>query len=78
MSEMRPDLLRELQALPVEDRIELLIASLNEEYEADPGHAEAWIAEIKRRIGEIDSGAATLMDWDQVRARIEERIRTGR
>ena len=79
MSEMeRPDLLRELRALPVDERIELLIASLDEERPADPDQAEAWISELKRRLGEIDSGAVKLMAWDQVRARIEERIRSGR
>jgi len=78
MTDMRPELLDELRSLPVEERIELLVASLDEQQQADPDHAEAWIAELKRRIAEVDSGAVKLMDWAQVRARVEERLRTGR
>lgn len=78
MADMRPELLDELRSLPIEERIELLVASLDEQQQTDPDHAEAWIAELKRRFADIDSGAVKLMDWAQVRARIEERVRTGR
>lgn len=71
-------------AFPWPDRVgervvdyELLVGGLDEQ-QVDPDHAEAWIPELKRRLAEVDSGSVELMDWDQVRARIEERLLTGR
>ena len=41
---------------------------------AEPGAEAAWAAEIERRVDEIDSGAARLEPWDDVRRRIERTL----
>jgi hypothetical protein len=33
--------------------------------EKEPGYDEAWSAEIKRRLDEIDRGEADLVDWEE-------------
>ena len=33
--------------------------------EKEPGYDEAWSAEIKRRLEEIDRGDADLVDWEE-------------
>ncbi|MGE0600206.1 MAG: addiction module protein [Dehalococcoidia bacterium] len=37
--------------------------SLSEQKE--PGYDEAWAAEIKKRLEEIDRGEADLVDWEE-------------
>ena len=41
---------------------------------ADPDADEAWADEIRRRIASIESGAAKLEPWDEVKRRIEKGI----
>ena len=58
-----------------DERAELardLIASLDAP--PDPDTANAWDAEIARRIAEIDSGTAKLIDRTELRRRIQQRI----
>jgi putative addiction module component (TIGR02574 family) len=65
----------ELLALSEADRAELahdLIASLDEPREN--GVEEAWGLEILRRIREIDSGQATLVDRAELRRRIQAKL----
>jgi hypothetical protein len=33
--------------------------------EKEPGYDEAWSAEIKRRLEEVDRGDADLVDWEE-------------
>jgi hypothetical protein len=33
--------------------------------EKEPGYDEAWSAEIKRRLDEVDRGEADLVDWEE-------------
>ena len=40
------------------------------EQEPDPEIERAWRIEIERRIKEIDSGAATLIPWEEVKAKL--------
>jgi putative addiction module component (TIGR02574 family) len=57
-------------SLPPDDRERLageLVASL----EKEEGYDEAWDAEIARRIEEIDSGRATTIPWEDVRAELD-------
>ena len=35
--------------------------------EKEPGYDEAWSAEIKKRLDEIDRGEADLVDWEDFR-----------
>lgn len=46
----------------------LLIESL--EPETEEGVEEAWVAEIERRMAELDSGAVQTIPWEEVRARL--------
>ena len=65
-------------ALSDQQRAELardLIASLDAPAEADA--AETWDAEIARRLAEVDAGTAKLVDRDELRRRMEERMRNG-
>nr|WP_219043623.1 addiction module protein [Zhongshania aquimaris]MBW2941391.1 addiction module protein [Zhongshania aquimaris] len=63
--------------LPEQERAKLardLVASLD--HPADIGVAEAWDAEICRRINDIESGKAELLDADVAIARARARIRS--
>jgi putative addiction module component (TIGR02574 family) len=61
--------------LPESDRAELahnLVASLDSPAELDA--EKAWDAEIVRRLDEIDSGTATLIDRQEFSRRMRARI----
>jgi hypothetical protein len=38
----------------------------------------AWLAEVERRLDEVERGAAALVPWDTVRRRVTERLRAVR
>lgn len=44
---------------------------------ADTDVEKAWDAELLRRLAEIDSGAAKLVDREEFRRRMRERISNG-
>ncbi len=70
-------ILPELLRLPTAERARLaaeLIRSLDEFEDAEV--AEAWISELDRRAREVISGTAKLESWEQVRQRIEARLRS--
>ena len=46
----------------------LLIESLDPE--SEEGVEEAWIAEIERRMVELDSGTVQTVPWEELRARL--------
>lgn len=61
--------------LPGADRAELahaLVTSLDAP--ADEDSADAWDKEILRRLGEIESATAQLIDRDEFRRRMQERL----
>jgi len=63
-------------ALPLDDRVELareLLASLDGPADADS--QQAWDIELCRRINNLRSGNATLLEPDEVLARIRERLK---
>ncbi|MFQ5757926.1 MAG: addiction module protein [Acidiferrobacterales bacterium] len=41
---------------------------------ADPDAASVWAAEIRRRVADIESGAAQLEPWDEVKRRVEKAV----
>ena len=41
---------------------------------ADPDAEQAWDAEIQRRLSEIDAGTAKLIDREELRRRMRERM----
>ena len=62
--------------LPERERAQLahdLLASLDGNPDAD--EAEAWEAEILRRLQQIDDGTANLVDREEMRRRMRVRLR---
>ena len=76
---MATDQLEQLRAealrLPLQERAQLaheLVRSLDAPEDSDV--AGAWEAEISRRIAQIDAGTASLIDRDEFRRRLENRL----
>jgi putative addiction module component (TIGR02574 family) len=71
MSPTAESLLKQVLTLNEKDRASVagaLIESLHGP--ADPGVEEAWDAEIRRRIEELESGAVKGIPWSEVRERL--------
>lgn len=49
----------------------LLIESL--EPVSEEGVEEAWLAEIERRMAELDSGSVQTIPWEELRSRLYDR-----
>ena len=63
------------KALALSDEEGASIAgSLLKSLDADEGVETAWAAEIDRRIDELDSGKATTVPWEELRARTLSRF----
>jgi putative addiction module component (TIGR02574 family) len=68
----------EALSLPQEDRAELaheLLRSLDEPRDVDA--AKAWDEELDRRLDAIDAGTAQMIDKDELRRRMKQRIDQG-
>jgi putative addiction module component (TIGR02574 family) len=50
----------------------LLIESL--EGDPDPDVEAAWLAEIERRVADVDSGRVKTIPWEEVRRRLLDRL----
>ena len=69
--------LADASRLPVVDRIQLIEALWDTvPEEAAPPLSDEWLAEIRSRSAEFDSGAAETVPWEQVRAEALRRVRT--
>ncbi len=65
--------------LPREERARVareIIASLDGPSDQDVD--AAWLAEVERRLDEVERGAAALVPWETVRQRVAERLRAVR
>ena len=72
-------LLNALLKLPKEDRAKLaaeLLASLDGP--PDPDASAIWEAEIQKRLADLRSGDVKSVEWSDVQAQLERRLRTGR
>ncbi|WP_437278264.1 addiction module protein [Sorangium sp. So ce375] len=72
-------MLAEALQLPPEERADVakrLIASLDGP--ADEDVEAAWLAEVERRLQDVDRGTTTVEPWDAVRERLAKRLRTNR
>lgn len=72
-------LLEEALDLPESERAELaaaLLRSLDPEY-SSPEIEAAWAIEIQKRIRSIDAGEVKMIPWEEVRARLESKLREG-
>jgi putative addiction module component (TIGR02574 family) len=65
------EVLKDALALPPEARA-ALIGSLVDglDTDVDEDAEEAWREEVRRRLEEIDNGAALLVPWDEARRRL--------
>jgi putative addiction module component (TIGR02574 family) len=75
MTQPAAAVLAEALRLDEQARAELaaeLLASLDGP--PDPTADAEWAAEIERRVASIESGAATVESWDDVRRRIERDV----
>lgn len=70
------ELLQHALRLPVDDRLALATELLESvEGPEDPEWAEAWAAELDRRVQELDEGRVQGVPWSEVKAKIEARLR---
>jgi putative addiction module component (TIGR02574 family) len=78
MSSRNAVLAEALQLSPEEraDVAKRLIASLDDP--ADEDVEAAWLAEVERRLQDVDRGTASVEPWDAVRERLARRLRTNR
>ena len=75
MSAETADLLETALKLPEKDRAELaakLLSSLDGPSDSDA--RSSWLAEIERRVEELDSGTAKPIPWGELRSRLEKRV----
>jgi putative addiction module component (TIGR02574 family) len=75
----RNAVLAEALQLPPEERADVakrLIASLDEP--ADEDAEAAWLAEVERRLQDVDRGTTPVEPWDAVRERLAKRLRANR
>ena len=74
MARSARDLFEEAMRLDPEERatlMRLLIESLDAE--SEEGVDDAWMAEVERRMAELDAGAVQPLPWDELRARLYRR-----
>ena len=70
MSPSTEQVLRTALSLPAAEQVELIEALIAALDQADPQPLEeAWLAEIRRRSGEYDTGKVTPIPWWVVRER---------
>jgi putative addiction module component (TIGR02574 family) len=64
-------LLQQALDLPAEDRLAVAKELLNSvEGREDPEWAEAWSAELKKRLHDVETGAVQTVPWADVKARV--------
>ena len=72
------DLLNQALGLSRSDRATLardLIASLDEPLDPEEDVEAAWLAEIERRMVDLESGKAKTIPWPEARQQILDRLR---
>ena len=78
MTSRAQDLLREALTLPIEERADVaaeLLASRDEAPPQDAAAVEAaWAREIERRARRVMSGESAGEPWEDVRARVVQRL----
>ena len=75
MTDRTRELLAEVLKLPLQERAVFaaeVLASIDGD--EDAGAEAAWLAEIERRGRRVLSGESQGIPWEQVRARIEQRL----
>ncbi|MCX7161243.1 MAG: addiction module protein [Proteobacteria bacterium] len=75
MTDLVDELSRKARALPPEDRVRLAEELLATVQKVDAEVEQAWDAEIRRRIAEIDSGTAKLIPAEEVFAEVRRLLK---
>jgi putative addiction module component (TIGR02574 family) len=75
MTDLVDELSRKARALPPEDRVRLAEELLATVQEVDAEVEQAWDAEIRRRIAEIDNGTAKLIPAEEVFAEVRRLLK---
>jgi putative addiction module component (TIGR02574 family) len=70
MSQRADQLFEDAQALPAEERAVLALQLLDSVGEPEAEIERAWVAEVGRRLADIDAGRAQLAPWAEARRRI--------
>jgi putative addiction module component (TIGR02574 family) len=69
----------EVLSLPASERAEFAQALLESLHQEDEADAEAaWLAELDRRAQAVAERTATLVDWEDARRRISDRLKARR
>lgn len=77
MAPQKGKILAEAMELPADERLSIASELLDSvEGPEDEEWGAAWVAEIDRRAAEADRGEVELEDWDVVKSRIREELRT--
>lgn len=72
MTEQTRRLLDEILSLPPDERA-ALVAELTATV-ADEEFSEEWLAEIERRVGDVQSGRVRCSPWEEVKSRLQARL----
>jgi putative addiction module component (TIGR02574 family) len=73
------ELLQKALALSDAERAELAVSLIDSlDATVDEGAEGAWNQEIARRIGDLDSGRAKTLPWEEVQRRISAKLTDGR
>jgi putative addiction module component (TIGR02574 family) len=75
MSKLAEELTRQARTLPPEERVRLAEDLLATVQEVDADAEAAWDEEIRRRVAEIDSGAAKLIPAEEVFAEVRRLLK---
>ena len=70
------ELIREVESLPVDERLKVVDALLRSLNPPDPEIDRLWIAEARRRLDEIRWGEVQTVDGVEVMLKASERFRT--
>ena len=79
MSPTTEQVFRSALALPEAERVvlaEALLAGAGDPPAPEPV-GDAWLAELRRRSAQIDSGEAVLTPWSEVKRRVRARVEGG-
>lgn len=69
------ELFDEIDTLPIDIKTQIVDKILNSILPNDKSIDELWLKEVQKRKNELDSGEVTLVDGDEVFAKISQRLK---
>jgi putative addiction module component (TIGR02574 family) len=74
MDAVAEKILQEALALPAETRAELVDSLLGSlDGQIDEGVDDAWRSEVRKRVGEVESGTVETVSWEEFEARMRRK-----